>query len=101
MYLMNDSLEFSNTKHFRNRRITIDPWIFERPSPLTKAEITKHLSNLNARYRDVIWNDREVLQMESGVLLDFGPDWDDKQIVCTAICLSFPEFRARVRRIGG
>ncbi|TWU41693.1 hypothetical protein Poly51_63750 [Rubripirellula tenax] len=92
MYLMNDSLAFSNCQHFQNRRITIDPWVFARNEPQTRLEITKHLSDVKANYRTAIWCEREVYQMTNGVLLDFGPDIDELQTVCTGIWMHFPEF---------
>lgn len=61
VYPMNDSLAYKNTRHFQNRCIKTDPWIFDRGSPLGKVEIVRHLDKTGARYRDVIWNYREAI----------------------------------------
>jgi hypothetical protein len=103
MYVQNDHMDcHQSDRTFRNQHIKIDPWIFDRPTPLTKTEIVQALSDINASYRHVICNDRRVLQMESGVILDFNPALENpERIVCDAIWLSFPDFRRPVQEISG
>ena len=99
MYVRNDSLAgHQKDRLFSNNKFRIDAWIFNRPRPLTMKEVVDALSELSITYRHGIYNDRAVLQTESGVILDFMPDFEEPGItVCHAISFSFPEFPAEVK----
>ncbi len=103
MYVQNHAMYLHlSDRQFKNDRIQIDPWIFDQEKPLTKSEIIQDLEAIGADYRHVICNRRRVLQMGSGVILDFNPGVDDpEKIVCDAIWLSFPNFPDRVQEISG
>ena len=103
MYLQNHAIQSDpSDRLFQNQRINVDPWIFDRPTPLTKPEIVTALSKCNGAFRNIIYNGRDAIQMASGVILDFNPSIEDAtRIVCDAISLTFPDFRTPLRETAG
>lgn len=95
MYIQNHSMHGNRSdRHFQNQLIQVDPWIFDCPDPLTKQEIITALSANKVVYRHVTYFDRKVLELDSGVVLDFNPSLSDPtKIVCDAVTLTFPAFR--------